>query len=309
MRVLSGVGGAVIMLLSAIVSAGAALVAPIGMAVMRRRAQRRGRPLTRFASWLGAVIASSIAATLLMGALLSFMPADSLQEMQRATAEARARDTVPVAAWMSKTFPQTAASDSVAKRVAGTRGFLVVTLVIGVGGFGLFLGTLGGSGGWLGSTLLAFAFRRGGLAMMICVAALACGAPAHQACDPRFLGTWEYRQAAGAGFDAEGERLVISCDAGSPHGLYYGLERAGEHGLFYTRLEMMNVAMTADSGLSFMVGERQLYSDSTRATWAGVTRDTLVMRGRLEGANLAVTCTSTAYLCPDKVMVFHKDAW
>ena len=143
----------------------------------------------------------------------------------------------------------------------------------------------------------------------VCALALACSGSPQQACDPRFLGTWEYRQAAGAGFDAEGERLVISCDAGAPRGRYYGLERAGEHGLFYTLVDMMNVSITPDSGLSFLVGERQLYSDSTRATWAGVTRDTLVMQGRLEGTNLAVTCTSNASLCPDKVMVFHKDAW
>lgn len=145
----------------------------------------------------------------------------------------------------------------------------------------------------------------------LALATLACSASPRSAggCDPRYLGIWEYRQAAGAGFDAQGERLVITCDAGSPHGRYYGLERAGEHGLFYTLVDMMNVSITPDSGLSFMVGERELYSDSARATWAGVTRDTLVMRGRFEGTNLAVTCTSTANVCPDTVMVVHKDAW
>ena len=141
------------------------------------------------------------------------------------------------------------------------------------------------------------------------LATLACPAPSHEGCDPRYLGTWEYRQRAGLGFDAEGERLVISCDSGPPQGRYYGLERAGEHGLFYTLVKMTNLSITPDSGLSFIVGERELYSDTTRATWAGVTRDTLVMRGRLEGDNLAVTCTSTANFCPDSVMVFHKDAW
>jgi hypothetical protein len=34
-------------------------------------------------------------------------------------------------------------------------------------------------------------------------------------CDPRFLGTWEHRQAAGRGFDAEGERKVMIFHKGS----------------------------------------------------------------------------------------------
>jgi len=140
----------------------------------------------------------------------------------------------------------------------------------------------------------------------------------HSACDSRFLGSWEYRQAAGAGFDAEGERLELSCRGDSLRGLYFGLERAEEHGLFYTLVEMMNVSVTPDSGLSFMVGERDLFSERPRSfedirekkvRWSGVTRDTLVMRGRLEEGNLVVTCTSTARLCPDKVLVFHKGAW
>lgn len=101
-------------------------------------------------------------------------------------------------------------------------------------------------------------------------------------------------------------------------GLYFGLERAEEHGLFYTLVEMKDVRTTLDSVVSFLVGERELFGQRPRSlkdirlkrvTWAGVTRDTLVMRGRLERGNLVVTCMSTALLCPDKVMVFHKGSW
>jgi hypothetical protein len=136
-------------------------------------------------------------------------------------------------------------------------------------------------------------------------------------CDAQFLGWWEYRQAAGTAFDAQGEKLELTCRGGIMRGLYHGLERAGEHGLFYTLVEMKDLTVT-DSVLSFLVGERELFSERPRnlddigqkkVTWAGVTRDTLVMRGRLERGNLVVTCTSTAGLCPDKVMVFHKGSW
>jgi len=101
-------------------------------------------------------------------------------------------------------------------------------------------------------------------------------------------------------------------------GLYFGLERAGEHGLFYTLVEMKDLKVTSDGALWFLVPERELFSERPRnieeirqkkVTWAGVTRDTLVMRGRLERGNLYLTCTSTAGLCPDKVMMFRKGSW
>lgn len=62
-------------------------------------------------------------------------------------------------------------------------------------------------------------------------------------------------------------------------GLYSGLEREGEHGLFYTL---------------------------NRLTAAGFTKDSLHMQGRLDQGNLALTCASKAGSCPDDLMVFHK---
>src|SRR5258705_46728 len=154
------------------------------------------------------------------------------------------------------------------------------------------------------------------LAFLATAAIIAPAAPGR--CDPRFLGSWEYRQAAGGGFDAEGERLEFTCTGGAMGGLYFGLERAEEHGLFYTLVEMKDVRLAESSGISFLIGERALYSERPRTledirlkkvTWSGVTRDTLVMRGRLELGNLVVTCASRARLCPDRVMVFSKGSW
>src|SRR6266545_2404418 len=154
------------------------------------------------------------------------------------------------------------------------------------------------------------------LAFLGAAAIIAPAAPSP--CDTRFLGTWEYRQAADAAFDAEGERLEFRCSGGAMGGLYFGLERAEEHGLFYTLVEMQDVRLTADGGISFLVGGRDLYSQRPRTledirlkkvTWSGVTRDTLVMRGRLELGNLVVRCASSAHLCPDQVMVFSKGSW
>ena len=50
-----------------------------------------------------------------------------------------------------------------------------------------------------------------------------------------FIGTWEYRQrnsASPTGYDAEGERIELKKQGRSIQGLYFGLQREGEHGLF-----------------------------------------------------------------------------
>lgn len=169
---------------------------------------------------------------------------------------------------------------------------------------------------WHRLPLIVRAALTGGLVTLAAASLVASsqGAP----CDRRYLGSWEYRQAAGAGFDAEGERLELGCSGGAMRGLYFGLERAGEHGLFYTLVEMKEVTVAPDGALSFLVPERELYSERPRnleeirlkkVTWAGVTRDTLVMRGRLERGSLYLTCTSINGQCPDKVMMFRKGAW
>lgn len=155
--------------------------------------------------------------------------------------------------------------------------------------------------------------------ILVCLATLATLAPAAPTpCATRYLGTWEYRQAAGAGFDAEGERLRFGCENGLMTGLYFGLERAEEHGLFYTLVEMKDIRVDPDGAVSFLVGERDLYSQRPRSfrdielkkvRWSGVTRDTLVMQGRIERGNLYLTCSSTAHLCPDKVMMFRRGKW
>lgn len=137
-------------------------------------------------------------------------------------------------------------------------------------------------------------------------------------CQRRFLGAWEYRQAAGDGYDKEGEKLQLSCGAGSIRGLYFGLEREGEHGLFYTAVEVSRLNVSPDGELSFTVPERDLFTDRPRnlqevklkkLTSAGVTRDELYLRGRLTEEKLILTCTSKSHSCPDAVMVFHQGKW
>jgi hypothetical protein len=134
-------------------------------------------------------------------------------------------------------------------------------------------------------------------------------------CQSLFLGAWEYRQRAGDGYDKEGERIELSCRAGFMEGLYFGLEREGEHGLFYTLVELADLKFSSKSDLAFTVPERDLFYErpkslqeveQKRLASAGFTRDSLHMQGQLQEGSLILTCTSKGRSCPEDVMVFHK---
>jgi hypothetical protein len=134
-------------------------------------------------------------------------------------------------------------------------------------------------------------------------------------CPPPLMGAWEYRQRAGDGYDAEGERLQLSCSDKVLKGLYYGLEREGEHGLFYTLVEVTDLKVGAGGGLSFTVPGRELFYErpkdlqevtGKKLESAGFTRDELYIQGPLKDGNLVLSCASKAGSCPENVMVFGK---
>jgi hypothetical protein len=134
-------------------------------------------------------------------------------------------------------------------------------------------------------------------------------------CPTGWIGRWEYRQKAGEGYDEEGERLELSCRAGSLVGLYHGLEREGEHGLFYTLTEVRDLKLSAEGELSFSVPARALFDrppatlqevEQKKLASSGFTRDELLMKGRLQGKTLSLSCTSQSISCPEDVMLFKR---
>ena len=143
----------------------------------------------------------------------------------------------------------------------------------------------------------------------------ACQAPA----DPwaPFLGQWEYRQRNSGrpeGVDAEGERLEIVRRGDAIAGVYFGLEREGEHGLFYTVTEVSGLSLDERGTLAFTVPPRTLFNrrpadlDDARSAGeahAGVTRDTLRLTGRIEDGELVLYCAADRPSCPDRQMVFR----
>jgi hypothetical protein len=131
----------------------------------------------------------------------------------------------------------------------------------------------------------------------------------------RFIGTWEYHQlnpGSITGYDSEGERLVFARSSHSAAGTYFGLERMGDEGLYYTATAVTKLTLR-DSVLSFVVPARSLYEkrpgslhDAKGMKARGFTRNELRMQGRLVDGRLRLTCTSEAGECPDGVMVFAR---
>lgn len=129
------------------------------------------------------------------------------------------------------------------------------------------------------------------------------------------LGWWEYRQqnvAAPGGRDPEGERLEMVLRAGTPRAFYFGLEREGEHGLFYTATEVTELSLAEDGRVSFVVPARRLFArrpgtlaDAERTPQgAGFTKLALQFRGRLRGGRLELECAGSG--CPATELAFDR---
>ena len=132
------------------------------------------------------------------------------------------------------------------------------------------------------------------------------------------IGTWEYRQGAGKTFDDEGEIINFTESKGHIKGVYFGLEREGEHGLFYTAVEIKDFKQSNGGQVSFTVPERTLFEKrpkvaqervGQRLPSAGFTRDELKLEGVLQGEKLILHCRSEGQSCPEEVMIFKKGKW
>lgn len=159
LRILSGLGGVVVLIVSAVFTLGSALVAPVGMVGARILARRQGRPTTRVASWLGACIASGT--VVLVGSLVVYfsMPPDTLTRIEAAADSARTDARAHPPAWlepMRRIAPPNPAAERLAESRPLTDAFMIIGAVLAIEIFGTFAG----SAGWLGTSLILYAFRR-----------------------------------------------------------------------------------------------------------------------------------------------------
>ena len=137
----------------------------------------------------------------------------------------------------------------------------------------------------------------------------------------RFLGTWEYRQknsSSPTGYDDQGEILVFKIIGGAVRGLYFGLERTGEHGLWYTLVEIEDIALHSDGKITFKVPARDLYPkrpasltdlEKQKDVVQGFTRVELFFQGQIRNGDLVLECRPGPTDCPDYIMVFRKGRW
>jgi hypothetical protein len=128
------------------------------------------------------------------------------------------------------------------------------------------------------------------------------------------VGSWEYRQenrGSPTGYDSEGEQLRFANEAGTIKGAYFGLEREGEHGLFYTAVEVTDLVVSLTK-VRFTVPARLLFckrpaslQDKAPLPDCGMTREPLVYEGELKGNVLRLKC-SAAWGCPADELTFRR---
>ena len=121
-------------------------------------------------------------------------------------------------------------------------------------------------------------------------------------------GRWRYLQPP----DAEGEVLELRVSSGQWIGIMNGLERMGEHGLYYYVVEVESLEVTPGGAVRFAVGERTLFRRRPPLSRlgeirddAGLARDRLRFAGRLEALDLVLRCIGS---CPDTVLRFQRIA-
>jgi hypothetical protein len=157
-RLLSGVAGVVVFVVGFVVSLGAIVAAPLGLWLVRRRARRLGRPVSRIAALVGSVFASMALAILLSLVFFAMLPRPTTAKLQSAAAEAQNRQTVKLPDWYLKAFPQAAGYDSASRAMVQSPTFQTAMLVVSAAFAGGFFGAIGGTLGWCGVTLLSVAW-------------------------------------------------------------------------------------------------------------------------------------------------------
>jgi hypothetical protein len=157
-RILAFLAGVVILALTALVSMGSVLVAPIGMWLSRIIQRARARSYTRATSWIGAVVACALVFLMALGYGFTRLPDGYVDMVQRQTAE-RQRDSTAVERILQRATPRTPASATVEKKsqeLTHSRAFIWwVTIVGGVMSTGI-AALLMGSVGWAGTTLMLY---------------------------------------------------------------------------------------------------------------------------------------------------------
>jgi hypothetical protein len=126
--------------------------------------------------------------------------------------------------------------------------------------------------------------------------------------EPTLAGRWQYLQPP----DEEGEVLDLFVTAAGWRGIMSGLERAGEHGLFYYVVEVENLAVEPNGRIGFEIGERSFSTERPALSRLGsegdrgFARSRMRFAGRLEGRDMILRCDDHDGSCPAGIMRFNR---
>jgi hypothetical protein len=157
-----GLAGLAALVAASMFTMGGAFVATVGMLVASAVATRRKRPLTRRATWIGAVMATGVAILVVTAVTVSAMPAGSLAQLRRGidSSSAAGRNTPPPA-WLDRIAPEAAARSRAQQVRLGptfSRAVELWTAAMGTVLLVVFFSVIIGTLGWGAGLLLAFAF-------------------------------------------------------------------------------------------------------------------------------------------------------
>ncbi len=154
-QIAAGVVGIIALGVAARYTFGGVLIAPLGMTIASWFARRRGRQLSRSASWVAAVVAPGVVMLVLAGFAATQMPAGSWSKIQK-VADSTKVHRQPPPAWLERIAPGSTAranAQQVSLGPAATVWFALVGAMFGVG----MVSGLVGTAGWLATMPLAYA--------------------------------------------------------------------------------------------------------------------------------------------------------
>ncbi len=135
------------------------------------------------------------------------------------------------------------------------------------------------------------------------------------------IGTWEYRQANSgreSGYDREGEKIEFRRSGDSVAGFYFGVERQGEEGLYYSAVQVVELAMDANGQIGFVVPGRDFFIERPKSIEEamkrkdesnGFTKYPLRYTGSIVEGVLVLHCSTKNGNCPDNTLEFYKGRW
>ena len=151
-RTLAFIVGFVILLLAGLSSLGAALVAPLGMAVGAYMWRRRSRRLSIAGHWVAAMCGAGVVLLAYGGLITALVPASTWKDIQH-TADSTSAHTPPPK-WVERMYPGMA--ERAAQRQAASPKLQTIGLAYGFGFAAIFFVAIFGTFGWIAGMLLGF---------------------------------------------------------------------------------------------------------------------------------------------------------